>query len=562
MFITQQNFDNAKTNRDKFPWNKYYPAVISLADSVLKLPPPRIDTNRHNWILEQAKCFGRYGITLAGAYRLTGESIYAEKCITLIEDALQWEMWYWDHESSGGYGYDLTTGELGYSLSMLMHLLGGSLKQTQRAKIYDAVRERILNRYISSSGTENHRGKPAHWYTWHTNWNAICNGGMLSLAFYMADKEPGYSDIIPTALKGLDYYLDALHEDGSSIEGIGYWNYGVSYMAYALFSYESYYGKSHPVFERNVFRGGLSFPFDFSPKGAGISFGDVNYYTPSPIMYQLAEKAGRMDISNETTQRLIKEMTIPVLTGVESCNFGERELYALLFCSEETPSAPDEEREHCKVYPDNGWMVFASCGLRLSLRSGSTDVPHAVKDLNSVQLAKNGERLLENIVNSPYTLGWFTPGRELYAENQTTSKNAVLINGTGQLFYASAKWNRELDSISSNAKKAYPEYVTDAERTVSADSTGITIKDVIETDAGAWHEVRYITKGDFTKIEENEYRLSCGTESCVMAFSGSCDLKFYISELANSIAERKSAKMLRVVSQDTVKRSVICTVIK
>ena len=559
MFITQQDFDFANAYKERSPWSIYYQAVLSLADRLLEIPAPRVDHSRHNWILEQAKCFGRYAITLAGAYRLTGNAAYAGRCCRLIDDALEWETWYWEDESSGGYGYDLATGEMAYFFSMLLYLLADRLKPEQRAGICTVLKERVLDRYLKASGDNNRQGKPAHWYTGRTNWNAVCNGGMLCLAFCMAEQCPAYKEVIPRALKGLDSYLDALQEDGSSIEGIGYWSYGVTFMTYALLDYEVYYGKSHPVFERNVFREGLSFPFDFSPQGAGISFGDVNHFTPSPLVYRLAQKAGREDLEQEVTMRLLMEASDFAATGTLSCNFAERELYALLLCKRETALPEPKETAHCKVYPDNGWMLFASGALRLSFRSGSTDMPHAVKDLNAVQLAKNGTRLLESIVNSPYTLGWFTPGRELYAENQTTSKNAILINGGGQLYYAAADWHRHGNSVSSDAQAAYPEYVRNAARTVSADATEILIKDQIETEAGAWHEVRYITKGEFIKFGDGQYKVSCSGEECLMTFQADCRLEFYTAPLVNSIAGRESANMLRVVSKEAVQKSEIRT---
>ena len=553
MFVKQEHFERAKRNRDKEPWSTFYKALMKSADEFLETQLPRVDRSRHNWILEQARDLIRYSLVLAGAYRLTGEEKYADRCWYFILDMLEWDCWYWENSCSGTYKYDLTTGEIAYAFSMLFHLMEDWFGDSRMQKMLKVIYIRIIDTYLSATDSDNHSGKTVVWYNWTNNWNAVCNGGMLCLALYLKDRYEDAKKAVSIALRGLNYYIDALHEDGSSPEGIVYWSYGLSYMTYALLSYESSMGQKHPVFSRKVLKDGLSFPFDFSPDGTGISFGDVNSFFPNPVLYILAEQAGKKELITEVTRRNLERSQ-------------ESPLYALLFCSDsykyESGKKVEEEekvRKWMKVYPDNGWGLFTSGCITMSFRAGSSNAPHTHKDLNSIQLVKNKALLLENIGNHPYTLGWFGEGRDLYAENNTVSKNSMLVNGGGQLKLADAEWGYDEVSMWSDAACAYPVYVKKMFRKISLEQNMIMMRDEFETTRMAWHEIRFLTYGSFEELQPGKWRVVKNGAEVILCFEAGCELYYSPCEMPHSIGIRPSARMLRVITKEPLSASYICT---
>ena len=67
------------------------------------------------------------------------------------------------------------------------------------------------------------------------NWNAVCNGGLTVGAMAIADARP--EDAFYTmqnALRSLEYMMPEFLPDGGWVEGPGYWEYMMEYMAYMV----------------------------------------------------------------------------------------------------------------------------------------------------------------------------------------------------------------------------------------------------------------------------------------------------------------------------------------
>ena len=58
------------------------------------------------------------------------------------------------------------------------------------------------------------------------NWNAVCNGNIVSAAILLEDDNARLAEIIARAARSLDDYLETFDADGGSTEGPGYWSYG------------------------------------------------------------------------------------------------------------------------------------------------------------------------------------------------------------------------------------------------------------------------------------------------------------------------------------------------
>jgi hypothetical protein len=565
MFITERHFENARKNLQYEPWRTYYEDVKVLSDRLLETDYPPANPAEHGWILFKGRYFTRAVITLAGFYRLTGEEKYAKRAWYFIEDNLKWKDWYYT-DSPGDWEFDLTTGEIAFGYTMALSLLEGWLDEEKRSRIIPKLNEKILIPYLQAFDPECFPEKP-WWYDYTANWNNVCNGGLLCLALYLSKENDYAVKAIPIALKGLDYYINAMHEDGSSEEGIGYWIYATNFLTYAFLTYEAATGKEHPVFSHTALGKGLIFPFDFSfpAKEKGISFADINTFAPTGILYELAARTGAKDVISELTIRLLDRSRRPGLKPVfeEETYMWPDEIFALLCCTEPYSESAGKAAPSrlFKIYPVNGWGLFKHGKLSLSFRSGSSKVSHGMRDLNAIQLAKDGQIILENMGNHPYPEGWFSPVRGQFIEDQTTSKNSMLINGIGQICYGEATFGSDETSMWSDATSTYPFLAKKILRRAELVDEGIRLTDEFSTDPGTWHESRFITYGEFKKIDNGKWTASNNGATVTLSFSSDKDLYYTVCDVPSSIGVRPAAKMLRVITREQFSDSVITTLI-
>jgi hypothetical protein len=116
---------------------------------------------------------------------------------------------------------DLFSAETAFLLAEVLDLLGETLEAPVRARVRATIEQRIFDPYL--------RYWRSHWwYQDHTNWNSVCNSS-IAATFMLLETEPGrVARALELALAGLRFYMDtAFEKDGSSTEGVGYWQYGL-----------------------------------------------------------------------------------------------------------------------------------------------------------------------------------------------------------------------------------------------------------------------------------------------------------------------------------------------
>jgi hypothetical protein len=118
---------------------------------------------------------------------------------------------------------DLFAAETSASLAETVHFLGDRLVPEVVQRVRQEVERHIFRPYLAY-------GRKHWWYKGALNWNGVCNGS-IGLAFMRLEQDPEtLAEAIAQVLEGLEAYIAAGFEpDGGSIEGIGYWNYGLMY---------------------------------------------------------------------------------------------------------------------------------------------------------------------------------------------------------------------------------------------------------------------------------------------------------------------------------------------
>ncbi|RPJ21435.1 MAG: hypothetical protein EHM33_26170 [Chloroflexi bacterium] len=118
---------------------------------------------------------------------------------------------------------DLFAAETGASLAETLYFLEDRLSPEVIQRVRQEVERRIFQPYLAY-------GRTFWWHRGDLNWNAVCNGA-VGLAFMRLERDPRrLAEALTIALEGLDAYIETGFEaDGGSLEGIGYWNYGLLY---------------------------------------------------------------------------------------------------------------------------------------------------------------------------------------------------------------------------------------------------------------------------------------------------------------------------------------------
>ncbi|SKC57305.1 DUF4962 domain-containing protein [Krasilnikoviella flava] len=161
---------------------------------------------------------GPAAANLALAYRLTGQRHYLEEAWRWISAAVSFEHWGRAHLPD----HDLDAGWILHGLSLAYSWLGDDLdperRETLRAKL--ALQgERLFDFAVASEGGW---WSSSYWQNHH--W--ICHTGLATAGYALG--VPAWTERAKAAMSTV---VDVLPADGSDMEGVVYWRYGVPWLA-------------------------------------------------------------------------------------------------------------------------------------------------------------------------------------------------------------------------------------------------------------------------------------------------------------------------------------------
>jgi hypothetical protein len=231
------------------------------------------------------------------------------------------------------------------------------------------------------------------------------------------------------------HHLD--RSGGGWPEGVGYWNYGMRYAFMYLLSHERATGRPHPLLRRPATRKTLAFPLDFTPDGCAAGFGDVNHWSPLPFHYFAADRLQCSGVLARLQQRLQVAEAGRLLDNAWAPATGWR----FAAPAPVARSEPAEAAMPITHYKGQDWLVLHAPGrapaAHLTIRGGTTLVPHGHCDLFSFNYVLGGEKLVGNENNEEYLDTTFSPRRYDLPDINAQYKNTVFLNGVG-VFHGAA----------------------------------------------------------------------------------------------------------------------------
>ncbi len=364
------------------------------------------------------------------AWMATGNTAFRDEIGRLLFEIADAEYWSWvawrNQDPAPDAIFDLSYGENSATLAFLYDWMGEALTAPERSALIRVARERAFAAFLKPF----REGTKSWWKKPDSNCTAVCAGGAGLLSLALLDEIPEAAEVLEKADAGVRFYLDCMAPDGGWVEGVGYWNYGQYYAFRYLLSWENTFGTAHSALEEPSARNTVEFPLLFTPHNVSASFGDHARFKAMPFHLLAALRFHKHGLIAELRSRLAAQWT-----DEASLPEWPVDTETWLLWPESTPTGPLPQKQPFSRSLRMGWAVLADRwpqpSVYLSLRGGSSDVPHGHHDLSSFEAVIDGERLIGNVRNIDYLDTTFSSRRyELYELTQA-AKNVLLINGTG-----------------------------------------------------------------------------------------------------------------------------------
>ncbi|MBI5960626.1 MAG: heparinase II/III family protein, partial [Chloroflexi bacterium] len=320
---------------------------------------------------------------------------------------------------------DLFCAETGAILAETVYLVGDKLAPEVRQRIRQEVERRIFKPYLAYA-------RDHWWFKGALNWNGVCNGS-IGLAFLRLENDlETLAEALSLVLEGFEAYIaTGFESDGGSIEGVGYWNYGLMYYVTLADLLRELSGGALDLLAQPRLRDIAAYPLGMSLVAPDrfINFGDSTERTilAPGIANRLAERTGVHELralfaplgSTSSFNRYdFAKMVISVRNAV--------------WWDATQARPPLEQRDF--FLPDSGLAKFVGRTASgkttvLAVTAGHNDGHHSHTDVASFVLNIGGESLLPDPGRGLYSKDYFRQQRYENIFNNSYSHHVPRIGG-------------------------------------------------------------------------------------------------------------------------------------
>ncbi len=374
---------------------------------------------------------GNQIFALAVAARLKPDAPYRAKMRELTLAAISFETW-GRNTSKMGDNADLAAGHIGRGIAVAYDWHRDAFSETERQKIRDVIAARMPcllkglygDAFWARGFEENH------------NQVSVTALAFCGIAFY--GELPGAPEWLAAARLNFLRVADHASDDGSSVEGVSYWTYGMNYILQYIEATRLITDSAN-LYQRPFLKNAAAFRLNASTSGltGNLPWGDAvtrDWSTPHAIIYRLASEYTDSDAA------WFADNLPPPRGGAD-----DRALNFLWARTAPASGSGPRALDHRLTVNDlvttrSGW---ASTDYLLSIKAGYTNRNHSHLDAGALALAFGDEWVL---IASGYGKGsgegafWQSGGtRWNYFSNATESHATLLVNGKNQRFDRDAR---------------------------------------------------------------------------------------------------------------------------
>lgn len=452
------------------------------ADSVVALEQLPYQMDKYGNMLHTSRAYLYRMGTVALAYRMYGDRKYLEAA----NQALLWVCNFPDWDPK----HFLDTAEMTTAVAITYDWLYAVLPKSTKERVKKCLYERAITTVLR----EYEKGGSGSWAKRETNWNVVCNTGMVLGALAVAEDYPEEATLIlENAAKYMPNCLKLFAPDGVCYEGPAYWGYTNRYLAMYLKAVTDNGGDKGKIAALpGISRTALyqirtltpsGHPFYFGNAGIGHeSFGGPMYFFYSKLFHQ-PEVAdwNRKELAN-------------VLQGTEM--FDQVFFLSLPWyhktSSKEVADLPSLEVYHNKV---NDIVVFngdrtKKGSVYLVAKGGMPNHAHQQMDCGTFIIESDSVLWTEDLGSDDYDLPGFwdyKPGGERwkYFRNNNLSHNVINIDhslqyANGHAFVCEEHPEAKQPSVKLDLSSVYKEKAKSTYRTFTlVDDCTLEVEDEI-----------------------------------------------------------------------------------
>ena len=348
------------------------------------------------------------------AHHIDNNTAYRDRAIEELKGLARWTTWV--DPCHKRIPADLCTAEAAVAIVVGLDWLWEDLDEAVRDGLVQKVIDRAVGPFLK--GVE----AGAFWADCYHHWGAVLNGGIGLAALALSDKDMQARKAYKLARSNLTHFFAALGREGGWDEGTGYWGYGMRYvllLAEAARRLEDDQGLLH---NRGMEATGL-FPIYFTPNGQPASFGDFASVPLLGTLYLLSKHYRRREMTwwldTYAFQRDVST------AGWSAAGLG------ILFRPPEVRTPRKPRLKPVKVFSGIGWAAMADQWPRptfyVAAKTGDLAANHSQRDMNSIQLQVEGEMLLADLGNAPYSQEYLSQARGEFYEVQARAHNTVTV---------------------------------------------------------------------------------------------------------------------------------------
>ncbi len=311
---------------------------------------------------------------------------------------------------------DLFASMTAEQLGEILDLLGDKLDRNIAERIRYELKRRIFVPFYENP--DRYWWANAYW----SNWCAVCCGAIGASAIAGRAEEPYFSKIMFDVIQRLNRYLDYFDSEGGWVEGIGYWNFGLTHLSrFADSLYRITDGKIN-IFEHPKLQITGLFPiYCYLPPEGFVNFGDCSYE---------AKLNRDLVILLSKYTKVSKELNW-LASQIE---MRELENFRCLRKEEKIIEPPKSTFIHFRGID---WVITRKnwedkLGPVLAVKAGNNGEPHNQLDVGHFIFHVYGQSFLHDLGSGIYTKDYFREGRYKNPFCNAEGHSLIFIDGESE----------------------------------------------------------------------------------------------------------------------------------
>jgi hypothetical protein len=321
-----------------------------------------------------------------------------------------------------------TAHQMGEMITLFGHVLPADLVSTVRERVRLDIVDNFLERH------EAHE-----WTGLGMNWNAVCHQGVIGAALALEPDTERVSQMLGHASISLRKYLQGFCADGSTSEGLAYWEYGFGRFSTLNAQLEKRTGGHLSLFEGHNLIPKIA---GFGPNlrlegGSAVNFSDASANTaPRPWIYRYLGQR----LSEPTCTRLAQSMFAKLIekglqgepAGLDGFYLARTYLDAPHDSPKAEPFSPSD-----KYFSHWGVLITRSRDQaghlwEFAAKGGHNSEHHNHNDCGSYLLNIDATRVCLDIGSPEYVKEYFGPNRYQHLAARSFGHSTPVINGCEQ----------------------------------------------------------------------------------------------------------------------------------